>query len=103
MYTVNLLPLDRALQTGPGLLTTQVMRIAADVFAVPMEGLTPSSSPDSIESWDSLNHLNMVLALEQELSVQFSPEEMEELLSIELIVALLEEKLRANGNNPGGR
>lgn len=99
---MNLLPLDQALQADSALLLTRVLRIAADVFAVPIEELTPTSSPDSIESWDSLNHLNMVLALEQELSIQFSPEEMEELLSIELIVGLLEEKLSANGTNPKG-
>jgi acyl carrier protein len=103
VFSVNLLPLDRALQAEPALLLTRVLRIAADVFAVPVDGLTPASSPDSIESWDSLNHLNMVLALEQELNIQFSPEEMEELLSIELIVGLLEEKLGANGSNPRGR
>ena len=84
------------------MLIDRVRMIASDVFAVPFDGLTPTSSPDSVDSWDSLNHLNMVLALEQELNIQFSPEEMEELLSIELIVGLVEEKLSMNGTNPGG-
>ena len=40
----------------------------------------------------SLQHLNLVLALEQEFQVQFTPEEIEQLLSVELVAALLDEK-----------
>jgi acyl carrier protein len=71
----------------------RVRRIAADVFGLPIEEIRPDSSPDNIETWDSLQHLNLVLALEQEFGVQFSPEEIEQLLSVELVAALLREKV----------
>jgi acyl carrier protein len=77
----------------------KVMAVATDVFQVPQSRLDPSSSPDTIETWDSLHHLSFVVALEQEFNVQFSPEEIEQLLSIELTAALLEEKLNGNGSN----
>ena len=67
--------------------------IVADIFEVPLETVTPQSSPDTIGTWDSMHHLNLVLALEQEFGVQFSPEEIEQLLSVELIVALVAEKM----------
>lgn len=70
----------------------RVRVIVADVFGVPVEQVRPDSSPDNIESWDSLQHLNLVLALEQEFGTQFTPEEIEQLLSVELVAALLEEK-----------
>jgi acyl carrier protein len=73
---------------------SRILTIAADVFEVPESRLGPASSPDTIETWDSLHHLSFVLALEQEFGVQFSPEEIEQLLSIDLTVALLEEKLK---------
>jgi acyl carrier protein len=75
----------------------RVARIAADVLAVPPEQVGPQSSPDTIETWDSLHHLNLVLALEQEFAIEFSPEEIEQLLSVELAAALVEEKLKASG------
>ena len=75
----------------------RVAQLAADIFSVPVEQLGPDSSPDNIENWDSIQHLNLVLALEQEFDVQFTPEEIEQLLSIELIAALLEEKQKACG------
>jgi acyl carrier protein len=85
-------PLERFDQDDWRALTDRVRQIAADIFAVPLDGLTAESSPESIASWDSLNHLSLVLALEQEWSIQFSPEEMEELLSIAKIVSVVAEK-----------
>jgi acyl carrier protein len=67
-------------------------RIVADIFALPMDQVRPDSSPDTIQQWDSLKHLEMVLALEQEFAIQFTPEEIEQLLSVELIAALVAEK-----------
>ena len=54
--------------------------------------LLPESSPETVPNWDSLQHLNLVLALEQEFQVQFTPEEIEQLLSVALVAALLDEK-----------
>lgn len=71
----------------------RVRQIVADTFNLPPSQIQPSSSPDTIEGWDSLQHLNLTLALEQEFGAQFTPEEIEQLLSVELIADLLEEKL----------
>jgi acyl carrier protein len=70
-----------------------VRHIVADLFSIPVEKVTIESSPDTIEVWDSLQHLNLVLALEQEFDVQLTPEEIELLLCVQDIVALLAEKL----------
>ncbi len=78
---------------------SKILAIAADVFQVPESTLEPGSSPDTVGSWDSLHHLNFVLALEDGYGIQFSPEEIEQLLSIELTVALVEEKLKGNGDS----
>ena len=43
--------------------------------------------PDNIEEWDSLNHLNMVLALDQEFNITL---EFDEVLSIEKIKDIYE-------------
>jgi acyl carrier protein len=78
---------------------SRVQHTLADIFQVSAAQITPMSSPDTIENWDSLNHLNVVLALEQEFSIQFMPEEIEELLSVECIAALLDKKLQAVGKS----
>lgn len=67
-------------------------RIIADIFQLTPEQVHPGASPDTIANWDSLRHLNLVLALEQEFGVEFTPEEIEQMLSVELITDLLTEK-----------
>ena len=57
----------------------KVQPIVADVMQIPLGYVTPASSPDTIETWDSLRHLNLVLALEESFGVQFSPEEIEQM------------------------
>jgi len=75
-------------------LFTEVQGIMQDLFEVPASELTRSSSPQTIEAWDSLQHLNLVLALEQAFSVEFAPEEMEKLVSVEAILHALTKKLQ---------
>ena len=77
----------------------RVQRILADIFHIPVEQITLTSSPETIENWDSLNHLNLILAIEQEFGVQLMPEEIDQLLSINHIMALLDEKLNAAGKS----
>ena len=94
--------MSQTVPIGPtNLVLNKVIAVATDVFQVPPSTLGPASSPDTIDTWDSLHHLSFVLALEQEFNVQFSPEEIEQLLSIELTTALLEEKLKGTGSSNG--
>ena len=60
-------------------------------MGVPAEMLSEASSPDSVESWDSLRHMSMVLALEEEFGVRFSDEQIMVLSSIGAILTTLAE------------
>jgi len=77
----------------------QVLAIVADILAVSPEMLTGQSSPKSVESWDSIRHLNLVLALEERFSIQFSPEEMEQMQTIGQITSLVESKLTGTASS----
>jgi acyl carrier protein len=74
-------------------LTSRVYGIVADVLDIPVANIGPESSPETIESWDSVNHLNLVLALEQEFQVQLEPEEIDQVNSVKQILAVLTRKL----------
>jgi acyl carrier protein len=79
--------------------TDHLSRIFADVFEIPIEQVRPDSSPENIENWDSTRHLSLVVAMEQEFDVQFEPEEIEQLLSFELIHSLLAAKFSRDGSS----
>jgi acyl carrier protein len=67
----------------------RVREIAGDVLEAPV---TAESTPGSVESWDSVRHLNLILALEDEYGFQFLPEEMDEAKSIGQIARLVSSK-----------
>jgi acyl carrier protein len=73
-------------------LIDRVRGITADVLEVPLTQVTPDSSPETLETWDSVHHLNLVLALEQEFSMQFEPEEIDQLGNVGKIVEVIGRK-----------
>jgi acyl carrier protein len=70
----------------------QIRLIAADVLGVSPKSLSPDSGPETIESWDSVQHLNMVLAIEQQFDLQFDPEEIDAMKTLADIAAAVDSK-----------
>lgn len=71
----------------------QVRGVASDLFSLPLDRIKPESSPESIDSWDSTQHLNFVLALEEKFGLQLSPEEMEQMRNVGEAAKVIESKL----------
>jgi acyl carrier protein len=67
----------------------RLYRMVSDLFGVPAEAVSDQSSPQSISNWDSLNHLNLVMALEGEFNVTISAEDALSLRDVGLIRAAL--------------
>ena len=44
----------------------RVKKVISEVFNIDIELINNESSPDNIESWDSLKHMNLIVALEEE-------------------------------------
>ena len=50
--------------TGTNALPQAFLELAADVFGVGAEALSPDTEFGSIEGWDSVNHLRLVMETE---------------------------------------
>ena len=70
-----------------------VKRVMADVLDLDVNSIADDTSVDNVPKWDSANHIQLVLALEQEFSVSFDVAEMESMLSFGAIVRALQGKL----------
>jgi acyl carrier protein len=68
----------------------QVRSVASDILGVPADKITAESSPETIENWDSMQHLNLVLAVEEKFGVQLDPEDIEQMKNIGAVAALVE-------------
>ncbi len=73
-------------------LIQRIHRVVAQVFGVPLESVRDESSPDTIPAWDSLTHINLILALEAEFGVSLTPEDTMEMISVRLIRLILLER-----------
>jgi acyl carrier protein len=72
-------------------LRDRILKVMSLVFEVPVETLNEDSSSDTIGSWDSLKHLNLILALEEEFNVEIPDEEVGNLMNYKLIKLVVEE------------
>jgi acyl carrier protein len=66
----------------PDSLEARVKRMVADVLNVPAAQVTRETSPQSVDNWDSVQHLNLVLAMESEFGVSVPPEDIDKLRTV---------------------
>lgn len=70
----------------------QLKQVLADVLDLEASAIGETASVDTIEQWDSLKHLNLVLALEECFGVTLTEEQTVQILSYRLIKIALEEQ-----------
>ncbi|MFQ5423575.1 MAG: acyl carrier protein [Phycisphaerae bacterium] len=66
--------------------------VLSAVLGVPAERVTDDLSPETTDTWDSLNHINVISALEQEFSITLPTETLGDSQSIPKLKALLAER-----------
>jgi len=69
----------------------KIIAVMAAVFEMNIEDVPANSAPGVVEKWDSLRHMNLVLALEEEFSIRFPDDQIEQLITIELIELSIKE------------
>ena len=55
--------------------------------------LTPTTTANDIEGWDSFNHLSVIVAVETRFGVKMTTSEIESLVNVDALVAAIESKL----------
>jgi acyl carrier protein len=69
----------------------ELRQLMADVFECDPAKITPTSTPDTLEAWDSLRLLDLILAIEQQAQIEISPDRLEEMMSVPAILAIIDE------------
>ena len=68
---------------------TTVEDVIADVFGVDRQAIDGAGSPETIEGWDSMGHLNLVCALEERFHVSIDIADAMDMVSVARIKQLL--------------
>ncbi len=73
-------------------LTAQVVTLVTEALQVSAEEITPETAFGDLPQWDSMGHMEIMLALEERFGVEVSAETIGVLTSVPLIVKHLQEK-----------
>ena len=71
-----------------------VQDIFRDIFDEDDLIISDTTSSDEVEDWDSLNHINLVSAIEKEFKIKFALGELMTLKDVGAMVDLMLEKLK---------
>mgnify|MGYP005841788555 CR=1 FL=1 len=72
---------------------TRIQSVVQQVLDDPALRLDPESAADSIDGWDSLSHIQIVVALESEFGIRFSAAELIDFQNIGALADGIERKL----------
>lgn len=70
-----------------------IKTLIAKLFDVDETYLSLNSSPDEIEKWDSLGHMNIVAAIEEEFEIELTDDEIDAMANIASIINIVEGKI----------
>ena len=71
----------------------RVGKIFKDIFDDSSLVISEHLSPDQIDSWDSLNHINLLTAVQQEFHIKFELSELHRLNDVKTMVDAIVNKV----------
>lgn len=74
----------------------KIKKIFSKIVGISVLKIKSSTAPENTKKWDSLAHMNLVMAYEKELKIKFSDEEINEMLSFGLIEEIINNKYEKN-------
>jgi len=70
----------------------RLRRLIAEAVDTSIEEVNPESTMANLEGWDSLNHIKIIVALEEQFGVTFNDDEIVTVTSVAAIEAVLNGK-----------
>ena len=74
----------------------KVLKIFSIVMNVPIENLNKNSNPDTVENWDSLSHVKMIMEIESKFNIDLLPDEALEIFSLNDVIKIITSKISLN-------
>ena len=71
----------------------RIIFIMSEVFDINKDTIKDDSSTNNLVEWDSMNHMNLIVALEEEFKCDFDEDDIENMVSFEIMKTIIENKL----------
>ena len=69
----------------------KLKEVLARVFDVDVAEIAETASNDTMDRWDSLRHMNLIVAIEEEFGVEFSGDQVADSVNYKLLRIVLQE------------
>jgi len=69
----------------------KIKEILATVLEIDQTDVNNDTNPDTVPNWDSLRHMKLVFAIEDEYDVQFSDDQIIQLTDVGKIISCIKE------------
>ena len=63
-----------------------MIQVLVNIFQAPAGTISTKTTSDDVEKWDSMNHINMILVLEQEFGIRYDEEQVVSMLGVGEII-----------------
>jgi len=73
----------------------QIRVLLAEIFEVSKQEVNPETQFGDLLKWDSMGHMDLMLALESQFGIEITAQSIGELISIPIILAAIQEKQNA--------
>jgi acyl carrier protein len=73
-------------------LTAAIGDLISDTLVVPRDQVTDNFTYGDIPEWDSMGHMNLMMALEENFNIQITADTITNLVSIPAIISYLSER-----------
>ncbi len=71
----------------------KIKKIISETFQIKESSITSQTNMQDIDSWDSLTHMELIVSLEDEFSIEFTADEIMAMTDVEKVVG---EKVNGN-------
>ncbi len=71
----------------------KIKNLVAKILNVDESQLTNESSPNTIENWDSLKQMEIIVSIEEEFNIEFDDDDVLNIKNIDSIINILSSKI----------
>ena len=71
-------------------MNNSLKNIMSNLFDIPVDDINDNISTDNCEQWDSLQHLNLIFAIEEEFGVSLTDDDVLKIKDFKSIIDILE-------------
>lgn len=67
----------------------EIKEIMSKVFEIDVKTISDNASQKEINKWDSLQHLNLIVEIEDKYDISIDPEDISEMITIDKIIEIV--------------